>query len=143
MFKTILVPVDLADPAHYADALETAGLFARQYGATVRLVTVLPVMPSVVADFVPADAHSKIADDAQAQLNGILADLDLGSGKGEAEVREGPVYHEILEDAEEHGADLIVMGSHRPAMATYLLGSNAARIVRHAPCSVMVLRGRD
>ena len=143
MFKTILVPVDLADPEHYADALETAGLFARQYGATLRLVTVLPVMPSVVADYVPADAHGQIVEDARTQLNGILADLDLGSGKGEAEVREGPVYHEILEDAEANNADLIVMGSHRPAMATYLLGSNAARIVRHAPCSVMVLRGRD
>jgi len=49
----------------------------------------------------------------------------------------------VLEEAEACKADLIVMGSHRPAMATYLLGSNAARIVRHAPCSVMVLRGED
>ena len=38
------------------------------------------------------------------------------------------------------GADLIVIGSHRPAMSTYLLGSNAKTIVRHAKCSVLVLR---
>ena len=38
------------------------------------------------------------------------------------------------------GYDLIVVGSHRPAMATYLLGSNASTIVRHAPCSVLVVR---
>ncbi|TPQ46867.1 universal stress protein UspA, partial [Prosthecomicrobium hirschii] len=34
----------------------------------------------------------------------------------------------------------IVVSSHRPSMATYLIGSNAAKIVRHAPCSVMVVR---
>jgi nucleotide-binding universal stress UspA family protein len=37
-------------------------------------------------------------------------------------------------------ADLIVVGSHRPAMKDYLLGTNAARVVRHAHCSVLVVR---
>ena len=55
-------------------------------------------------------------------------------------VRMGSVYNEVLAEAEEHKADLIVIGSHRPAMATYLLGSNATTIVRHAPCSVLVVR---
>jgi hypothetical protein len=42
--------------------------------------------------------------------------------------------------AEEAGADLVVVGSHRPAMKDYLLGTNAARVVRHARCSVLVAR---
>ena len=42
--------------------------------------------------------------------------------------------------AKEIGADLIVMGSHRPELADYLLGANAAKVVRHADCSVMVVR---
>jgi len=42
--------------------------------------------------------------------------------------------------AEEAVADLIVVGSHRPAMKDYLLGTNAARVVRHARCSVLVAR---
>ena len=42
--------------------------------------------------------------------------------------------------AEQTGADLVVVGSHRPTMATYLLGSNASTIVRHAKCSVLVVR---
>jgi nucleotide-binding universal stress UspA family protein len=33
-----------------------------------------------------------------------------------------------------------VVGSHRPTMATYLLGSNAKTIVRHAKCSVLIVR---
>jgi nucleotide-binding universal stress UspA family protein len=37
-------------------------------------------------------------------------------------------------------ADLIVMASHRPAMKTYFLGSNAGHVVRYASCSVLVVR---
>ena len=50
------------------------------------------------------------------------------------------IYAEILAVAEEAEADLIVVGSHRPAMKDYLLGTNAARVVRHARCSVLVAR---
>jgi nucleotide-binding universal stress UspA family protein len=50
------------------------------------------------------------------------------------------IYAEILGVAEEADADLIVVGSHRPAMKDYLLGTNAARVVRHARCSVLVAR---
>jgi nucleotide-binding universal stress UspA family protein len=55
-------------------------------------------------------------------------------------VREGHVYHTILSVARDVGADLIVIASHNPVMADYLLGSVAARVVRHAHCSVLVLR---
>jgi nucleotide-binding universal stress UspA family protein len=50
------------------------------------------------------------------------------------------IYVEILRVAEEVAADLIVAGSHRPAMRNYLLGTNASRAVRHARCSVLVAR---
>jgi nucleotide-binding universal stress UspA family protein len=50
------------------------------------------------------------------------------------------IYAEILAVAEEAETDLIVVGSHRPAMKDYLLGTNAARVVRHAGCSVLVAR---
>jgi len=50
------------------------------------------------------------------------------------------IYAEILAVAEEANADLIVIGSHRPAMKDYLLGTNASRVMRHARCSVLVAR---
>ncbi len=55
-------------------------------------------------------------------------------------VRQGGIYHEILEEAASMKADLIVMTSHRPAMRTYFLGSNAGHVVRYAKCSVLVVR---
>ncbi len=50
------------------------------------------------------------------------------------------VYDEVLAEAKFWGANLIIVGSHSPSMSTYLFGSNAQKIVRHANCSVMVVR---
>jgi nucleotide-binding universal stress UspA family protein len=55
-------------------------------------------------------------------------------------VLHGTVYDEILRAADAVGADLIVLGAHRPELRDYLLGSNAARVVRHARQSVYVVR---
>jgi nucleotide-binding universal stress UspA family protein len=55
-------------------------------------------------------------------------------------VRMGAVSDEVLSEAEIWGADLIIIGSHSPSMSTYLLGSNAQKIVRYANCSVLVVR---
>ena len=46
----------------------------------------------------------------------------------------------ITNYAKQIGADCIIVGSHKPGLADYFLGSTAARVVRHAPCSVLVLR---
>jgi nucleotide-binding universal stress UspA family protein len=55
-------------------------------------------------------------------------------------VGHGSIYAEILRASRDAGADLIVMASHRPEMKDYLIGANAARVVRHADCSVLVVR---
>jgi nucleotide-binding universal stress UspA family protein len=55
-------------------------------------------------------------------------------------VGEGNVYEAVLTMAEQREIDLIVIGAHRPELRDYLLGPNAARVVRHAKCSVLVVR---
>ena len=52
----------------------------------------------------------------------------------------GNAYEEILRVSEDTSCDLIVLGAHRPRMEDYLLGPNAARVVRHAKCSVLIVR---
>ena len=64
----------------------------------------------------------------------------FGTCLRQARARQGGIYHEVLEEAKSIGADLIVMSSHRPAMKTYFLGSNAGHVVRYAKCSVLVVR---
>lgn len=139
MFKLILVPIDLSDPELYQRAVQVGADMARQSDCKIRLMTVISAVPPSVSQYVPPEIHGQVVDEARTRLNLLATEIGLGDAAS-AIVREGAVYHEVLAEAEDAGADLIVMGSHRPAMATYLLGSNAARIVRHATCSVMVIR---
>ena len=55
-------------------------------------------------------------------------------------VAQGTVYKIVIDTADGIGADLIVMASHRPERRDYLLGANAARVVRHSEKSVLVVR---
>lgn len=57
-----------------------------------------------------------------------------------AEIVKGHTYRSIIDYATEHDVDCIVIGSHKPDFSDYLLGSTAARVVRHAPCAVHVYR---
>ncbi len=56
-------------------------------------------------------------------------------------VVKGHIYDNILKTADRIGADVIVLGAHRPDLEDYLLGPNSARVVRHAKQSVFVVRG--
>ncbi len=140
MFKTILVPVDLAEPETAEPALAQAVELAQGSGGTVRLVSVRSLVPVTYMEFVPATFETEQQEELEARLAEVAARLDLPAERVSTKVRLGSVYNEVLDEAEATGADLIVVGSHRPTMATYLLGSNAATIVRHAKCSVLVVR---
>jgi nucleotide-binding universal stress UspA family protein len=138
MYKNILVPVDLADTNLAKPAIDTACALARASGGSVRLVNVLPMTPVMLAEYVPPDfdeQQRKSADEALAKIAS-----QCGAERVTYAVRQGGIYHEVLEEAKAIGADLIVMSSHRPAMRTYFLGSNAGHVVRYAPCSVLVVR---
>jgi nucleotide-binding universal stress UspA family protein len=57
-----------------------------------------------------------------------------------AEVRRGAPAEQIIAAAEQHGADLIIMGSHGEGdVDRWLLGSVSERIARYARCSVLVV----
>ena len=140
MFKTILVPVDLSDLAVAAPALDAAVRMAEWTGGALRLVNVQQMLPATYMDYVPADFDAQQREWAEGELKKIAAKVRLPPERVSYAVRIGGIYPEVLAEAEEWGADLIIVGSHRPAMSTYLLGSNAKTIVRHAKCSVLVVR---
>jgi nucleotide-binding universal stress UspA family protein len=141
MYKNILVPVDLADTDLAKPAIETAVGMARTSGGSVRLINVLPTTPVMLAEYVPADFDAQQLKTSREALGIIAGECGLDAAHVSATVRQGGIYHEVLEEAKAFGADLIVMSSHRPAMRTYFLGSNAGHVVRYAPCSVLVVRG--
>jgi nucleotide-binding universal stress UspA family protein len=140
MYKHVLVPIDLSDTQLAKPAIAAAVSMAKASGGSVRLVNVLPMTPVMLAEYVPADfdvQQRKSAEDAMAI---VARECGLDAGRVSGTVRQGGIYHEILEEAKAIDADLIVMTSHRPAMRTYFLGSNAGHVVRYAKCSVLVVR---
>jgi len=140
MFQKILIPVDLADPDFVKPALDTAVELARASGGAVRLVNVIPMTPVMLAEYVPPDFDVQQRGSAEEALAIIAKDSGLEAAKVSTVVRQGGIYHEVLEEAKVFGCDVIVMSSHRPAMKTYFLGSNAGHMVRYAKCSVLVVR---
>ena len=140
MFQKILVPVDLADPEFVKPALTTAVELARASGGAIRLVNVIPMTPVMLAEYVPPDFDVQQRGSAEEALAIVAQESGLEPGKVSSVVRQGGIYHEVLEEAKTFGCDIIVMSSHRPAMKTYFLGSNAGHMVRYAKCSVLVVR---
>ena len=140
MYKRIVLAVDLAEPSPTPKGLEQAMELANAGGGELRLVNVQPVMPATFMEYVPVDFDVEQAKRAKDALDAILASIDLPAARKSGATRAGGIYHELLQEASEWDADLIVVGSHRPVMSDYLLGSNAKTIVRHAQCSVLVVR---
>ena len=140
MFHKLLVPVDLAEPDLAKRAIGAAVSMVRESGGTVRLLNVMPMTPVMLAEYVPPDFETQQKNASEEALAIIAQECALKPGQVTSVVRQGGIYHEILEEAKQFGADLIVMRSHRPVMKTYFLGSNAGHVVRYAKSSVLVLR---
>lgn len=140
MFKKILVPLDLAELEMTELALSEAVALAKSSNASLRLLNVQSLAPAAFVDYVPPNFDAQLRLATEQEIADIAAKIDYPADRVSTVVRFGAVYPEVLAEAADWGADLIVIGSHRPSMSTYLLGSSAKTIVRHAKCSVLVAR---
>jgi nucleotide-binding universal stress UspA family protein len=141
MFKKILVPIDFEQDGSWEKALDAAFAMARADGAALHIMHVIPSTPAVVAQHLPKDFATTSEAQTMATLKAKVAGHGIGEGEATLSVRHGEVYPEILNTAEDIGADLIVLGAHKPDVTDYLLGTTASRVARHAKCSVFLVRG--
>lgn len=136
MFKKILIPIDLGNAEKGKTMITAAGQLGGK-SAELTLLNVVEDIPAYVASELPEGILAATRENAQTSLD----DIASASGrKMTTEIRAGNPARAILDAAEEKGADLIIIASHRPGLQDYLLGSTAGRVVRHAKCSVLVLR---
>jgi nucleotide-binding universal stress UspA family protein len=140
MFKNFLVAVDLEHDTHIDDLLRVASDMANAQGAKVHLLHVIRAAPAVVSQFLPKSYETMASERIEKDLTTLAAKVDLDEGAAAISVRFGDVYQEILAHAKKIDADLIIVASHKPNVGDYLLGTTAARVVRHATCSVFVVR---
>ncbi|EGC95262.1 stress-induced protein, ATP-binding protein [Escherichia fergusonii ECD227] len=112
--------------------------------AQVHFLTVIPSLPYYASLGLAYSAELPAMDDLKAegksQLEDIIQKFNIPTDRIHIHVAEGAPKDKILELAKTLPADLIIIASHRPDITTYLLGSNAAAVVRHAECSVLVVR---
>lgn len=142
MFKTVLLPVDLSAEVSWKKALPVALRFARGEKAALHIVTVLPDFGmSMVGSYFEGGFEKKALHEVGEHLTAWIGENVPDDVDVHPHVLHGRVYDEIISAAEKVGADVIVMASHRPELSDYLLGPNAARVVRHAKQSVFVVRG--
>ena len=135
MYKNILVPISFDDDAKTQAASAVARKLA-DADARITLLHVMEHIPGYAISYVPPDYLKQSRAAIQGELDDLAAKLSHATGV----VVEGHSGRTILDWAEENGVDCIVIASHRPGMQDLLLGSTAAKVVRHAACAVHVLR---
>lgn len=141
MYKDILFPVDVTDEDSWHGAVPTIIELAKAFGSRVHIMTAVPDFGmSIVSQYFPEDAEQKIVNDADATLHKFSKEHFPEGIEVQHIVSQGPVYQTIIDAADRVNADLIVMAAHRPELKDYLLGPNAAKVVRHSNRSVLVVR---
>jgi nucleotide-binding universal stress UspA family protein len=123
MYSTIIVPTDFLDEEATIRSLTKAEKLSDS--GRIILLHVLEAVPYLVS-------MTRETMDQWIKKSGVDAEVEVR--------HDGSSYHNIIESAKEHKADLILINSHTPRLQDYLLGSTASKVVRHAQCSVLVDR---
>ena len=140
-FKSIIVPIDFSEPS--ITALDYALALAMEFGSQIHLVHVLefPAVFNSTANPSYATWDREARKSATARLAELVDEKVDELISANSELRFGRAYKAICETALEQKADLIVIGTHGfTGLKHLLLGSTAERVIRHAPCSVLVVR---
>lgn len=136
MYKNILVPVDMGNEDTNLRMINKAKSLL-DGGGKVTLLHVMDEVPTYARTYLSPETIEKNLMEVKGEL---VSMAKISGGDITVEVKFGRPSPVILDEAEEMGADLILMSSHRPNISDYLLGSTAARVVRHAKCSVLIDR---
>ena len=141
MFNTLMLAVDINDPEGAKRSTEAAIAMARHEGAKLHILNVVPDdgMAIVSASLSPEHNAEAVSASGTALSDWVTENIP-GGIETEIHISRGTVYDQIIKQAAELNVDAIFVGAHGPALKDYLLGSNAARVARHATQSVFVIR---
>lgn len=136
MYKKIIVPIEIGSIEKGEKIFRRAARLL-DAGGEIILINVVEDIPTYVAVELPGNIIEDAMKEGRDRLDGLIAKTGISAT---VEVRNGPPATAILEAAENHGADLIMVASHIPDIYNYFIGATADRVVRHAKCSVLVDR---
>jgi len=139
--KRIIVPIDFSEHSEYA--LEAAANLAKKYGSELFVLHMLELSNAILTT-----AGNAINEEAvfyyklaEQRFEEFLKKDFLEGVKVTPIVKHFKVFSEVNEVANEHQANLIVMGSHGASgVKEVLVGSNTEKVVRHAEVPVLVIK---
>lgn len=141
MFKDILVYVEMDKPHSWEKPLAQAIEFCEQYGSTLHVLTTVPDYGmSIVQQYFPEGFEDKVTAEVLEQLKQWIAEKIPEGITVQPSVAEGKARDAILKIASKIECDLIVLSQSREPSRFYTLGATSAHVVRHAACSVMIVR---
>lgn len=142
--KKILVPTDFSEASN--SAYKYALRFGQQFDAELHIVHVSePILSPQLAGLPPMPTFSEEERSFVENNLRVWADsMERVGVKTETMLRTGLAAHEIVEAAKEIDADLIVIATHGyTGWKHFCIGSTAERVVRAAPCPVLVVREKE
>ena len=145
--KRILVPVDFSKTSR--KAVRYARRFAEVYGAKVTLFHVVDFADiDRVALRLGSIAQERMEAEAMTRASSLIqqvADQELGDAvEHDSDILAGRTTDAVIEEARRCKADLIVVGVHSERVIKHaIIGSTAERVVRSAPCPVLVVRDHE
>jgi|ERR1041385_2447813 nucleotide-binding universal stress UspA family protein len=136
--KRILVPVDFSECSK--KALVYAAALAKQFGAELTLLHIIPTYP-VAPEMVTFEVNSSEYARKELEVLRLTIDNDLDC---QTELQTGSPHLEIIRAAKRLGSDLIIISTHGHTGLTHVvLGSTCEKVIRQAPCPVLVVREKE
>ena len=143
--REILVPIDFSDCSK--KALRYAIPLAKEHKASITLAYVVPGISTAFGEYGAFEAAAitkEMRETAERDLAALVVDEVRGVVAADTVVRTGPPVQEIIAIAKGLPADMIILSTHgRTGLKHALLGSVTERVVRHAPCPVLVVREQE
>lgn len=141
MYNKILVPIDITEKSLAHLVMSHIQYLAEYEKAHIHFLAIIPTVPFYTTmGFGFAEKADSEQENVTKQLAEIIKEFNIPSNKYSAQVLMGTPRDEILRVAEEISADLIVIGSRRPGMSTYFLGSTASMVIQNSKISVLTVR---
>jgi universal stress protein F len=140
MFKNILVTIHLQYVENHPKVLSTALKVLDEDGKITLLFVNENMKHSSASPLLEESNQKNYNKEALVKLKEIADKYSLPREKVIFKIREGVSHQEIIEEAKKIKADTIIMMASRPGLKSYFIGTTAERVMRHANCSVFVLR---
>src|SRR5579872_1738132 len=144
-FRKILCPVDQSGAS--ARGVRNAVHLDRVFGGEIVILTVVPPLSwlaAVVEIGQFADARTEHEIKWRDEFEKFIQGIDLENAAVTREVRFGSAHEQIVAAAQEHQADVLLMGATgRTGLVRVLLGSTTRRVLKKLPCSLLVLKEEE